>query len=363
MQQKWFVRKYKDGDEEGIFELWKVVYPEQRLEREVWMRWWNWWYKENPAGMGIIWVAEHDAKIVGHDALIPARMKVGNKTVIAALSVDTMTHPDFTRQGMFVALAKNVHSDAAKNSIRIIRILPNKASHHGFMKLGCFDIATRQIWIKPFNWRNSVKLQVKNRLLSRVLAIGGSLIFNKILIRVQKPAIMEGVTVSQLTSFDDRINELWNKVADKHEIIYVRDKDYLNWRYVSVPDVTYSIYIAERAGEICGYLVSRIKQWDNTKLGVIFDVLTESVELAHCLLSMAVEQFEYGKADLAFCRMIDRKTLPKALKSSGFISLDFVKGFIKEVPFGVCSCASGISEEFLKDPQNWFIQVGDSGWI
>jgi hypothetical protein len=37
----------------------------------------------------------------------------------------------------------------------------------------------------------------------------------------------------------------------------VRDKEYLNWRYVDVPDVDYTIYLAEEGEEICGYIVLR----------------------------------------------------------------------------------------------------------
>lgn len=52
-------------------------------------------YKENPAGEGVIWLAEHNGKIVGHSAAIPIIMKIDCKTVAAFQSIDTMTHPGY----------------------------------------------------------------------------------------------------------------------------------------------------------------------------------------------------------------------------------------------------------------------------
>jgi hypothetical protein len=37
MERAWSIRAYEKGDENGIFELMKAVYPEKKYDREKWM--------------------------------------------------------------------------------------------------------------------------------------------------------------------------------------------------------------------------------------------------------------------------------------------------------------------------------------
>ena len=83
-----------------------------------------------------------------------------------------------------------------------------------------------------------------------------------------------------VSRFDERINHLWTRVSNQHNIMVVRNKDYLNWRYIAVPDVDYLVCLAEKAGEILGYIILRCIQREYRKVGIIFDILAESQEVA-----------------------------------------------------------------------------------
>jgi len=359
MEQKWSMRAYKEGDEEAIFELWEVVRPLMQRSGEQWMRWWNWMYRDNSAGSPIIWFAQSNDKLVGQYAIIPVKMKIGNETVAASQSVDTMTHPDYRRQGVFEVLANKTYEQAAEEGIHVVYGFPNKYSYPGFVKkLGWFDVGTTQTLFKPLNWGNALKIQISNKFLLKLLSIGGGL-GQKVFYRARKAPIIEGLTITQVSAFDERINEFWTRVSSQYQIIVVRNKDYLNWRYVAVPGVDYLIFIAEKAGEIYGYLVWRCIPTEHTKVGTIFDVLAQSEEVAQCLISKAMERCEQEKIDLIYSAGIANKAYLKAFKRMGFISVPFVKGG----QFIAYSSASTISKEFLKDPQNWFIQIGDSDAI
>ena len=362
MKRVWSIRPYKEGDEEGILELWKAVYPAESYDQERWTRWWHWMYKENPAAQGKIWLwlAEDDGKIVGHSAIIPIVMKIGSETVTGFQSIDTMTHPSYRHQGIYETLAKKAYAEAAMEGVHIGYRFPNKNSHPiAIKKLNWLDVATKQIVFKPYHWRNTIRLRVKNKFLAEVLAIGANLVFNKMLVRTQRASIVEGLTITRISSFDKRIDGLWNRISDQYPIVVIRNKDYLNWRYCAVPNIDYSICVAEKAKEICGYLVLRCLLMEQTKVGLIFDILAESEQIAQCLISKAVEQCEQDGVDVIYCSLITNKMYLKALKRNGFISSPFVKGY------WLCAYSSShyISKEFLKDPQNWYIQVGDSDAI
>lgn len=360
MKQKWSMRAYKEGDEEAIFELWKAVYPLMQRSGEQWMRWWHWMYKDNPAASGKvrIWLADHDGRIIGQYPFIFMMLKVGNQIVKASQVIDHMTHPHYRRQGISLKLGRQGLNEAEREGVYINIGFPNEAAYAVDIKTGWFDVATIQTLFKPLNWGNTLKLKISDRFLLKLGTIGGNLIA-KMLYRTRKAPFVEGLTITQVSYFDERINEFWTRVSSQYQIIVVRNKDYLNWRYVAVPGVDYLIYIAEKAGEIYGYLVWRCIPTEHTKVGTIFDVLAQSEEVAQCLISKAMERCEQEKIDLIYWAGIANKAYLKAFKRMGFISVPFVKGR----QFIAYSSASTISKEFLKDSRNWFIQIGDSDAI
>ena len=361
MERAWSVRTYEKGDEDGIFELTKAVYPEKKYNREKWMRWWRWMYIENPAGDSRIWIADHDGKIVGQYPLVLVNMKIGEEIIKGSQNIDLMTHPDYQRQGMFFTLEKKALSEAGKEGINITYGFPNEPAYPGHLKSGWFDICPLQVMIKPLNWKNTLKLKINNTLLLKIGAIGGRVVEHAIY-QTKKAPIVRDLTITQISSFDDRINKFWiKKVSNQHQIAVIRDKEYLNWRYVDTPDINYTIYLAEERGAICGYIVLRCVKKEDLLFGYIFDITApmDRMEIVHCLLSRAIEYFEDEKVDLVFCKMIANERYCKIFRKNGFISSRFIKGV------GFCAYTSDlkISKTYLKDSKNWFIQLGDSDFI
>lgn len=312
-------------------------------------------YKENSAGNGIVWLAEDNDKIVGHYAIVPVLMNFGSYTLIGAQSLDTMTHPDYRYQGIFETLAKAVYKEAANKGINIIYGLPNQFSHHGLIKLDWVDVRNMQMMLKPFNWRNALNLKIKNRFLQVVLATGAGLIFNEPFWRIQKTPAIEGLNITQITSFDERFDEFWTTISNQSQIMVVRNRDYLSWRY-STPDTNYSIFAAEKDHRISGYMVLLNKMRKDVKGTIICDLMFQSEEIMPCLISTAIEESRQKGADFILYYSITNKTYQRILKKNGFISLPFIMGQY----LCIYSSSPSISKEFLSNPQNWLIQPGDS---
>ena len=122
MQQAWFVRGYKNGDEDGILQFIQLAFKWDDK------KYWNWRYRDNPAGIGRIWLADDAGKIVGHYAMIPIKMKIGDETVTASLTVDIVTHPNYRRQGIFETLARKAYTEAGKEGGHILCAFPNEVA-------------------------------------------------------------------------------------------------------------------------------------------------------------------------------------------------------------------------------------------
>lgn len=352
------VRVYEEGDEEKILELWKAVYPEREYDPEKWLRWWRWMYKENPFGKAQIWLAEHDGKIVGQYPLIFMNLKIGGEILRASQNIDLMTHPDYQHQGIFSKLERIALDNAKEDGAYITIGFPNDAAYPGHIKSGWFDVATMQVMFKPLNWNNTLRIRVSNIFLSKLCATGASFVY-RIFYRAAEPHLVEDLAISRVPFFDDRINEFWANMSDQYKIMVVRDRDYLNWRYCAIPGVDYSIYIAQKMGQICGYLVLRCMPREQIKVGIVFDILAQSEETAQGLVSEAIKHCKREKADLIYYRMIVNKTYIKAFRKNGFISLPFIRGG----RFCAYSTDPHISREFLRDPKNWLVQLGDSDMI
>jgi GNAT superfamily N-acetyltransferase len=370
MERKWSARAYKKGDENGIFELMKVVpeHPEKGLEKEKWMRWWNWMYMDNPAGDSRIWVADHEGKIVGSRSVILVKMKIAGETVIASENTDLMTHPDYRRQGIFSTLERKSFDQLEDCGVCITYSFPGSMSYPGYIKSGkFFDMYALQTMIKPLNLENTLKRRIKNKFLLKICTVIGYLFIN-IFYRAKKPPEVDGLTITKISSFDDRINDFWKKISNDYEIIVVRDKEYLNWRYVDVPDVNYTIYLAEENEEICGYVVLGCTKQDQLS-GHIIDIIAplDRPEVIHFLLSKAVEYFEEEGVNIIFCEMIADKMFYKIFKKNGFLPIHFIGLVFKRFRLWskhiVRINSPKMSKAYLKNPKNWFVQLGDSDFI
>ena len=355
-ERTWLARSYIDGDDDGIYELWKVSFPLRKYEREQWMGNRHWMYKENPYGYGWVWVAEDGGKIVGHSSIIPVKLKVGNETVIGFQSIGTMTHPDYRRKGIYQTLAKMTYAEAAKDGVSVGFRFPNENSRQiAIQRLNWFDVSRPKIWFRPYHWRKAIKLRVENRVLAEIMAACATLIFNKVSLRTSKPPIVQGLDVVRIVSFDEQINELWDRVSNQSHIMVVRDKEYLNWKYCAAPE-NYKIYVAKKERAICGYVVLRCIQHGHTKVGRFFDILAESKEIAQCLIAEAVSQCEKEGVALIYCSIINDNIYIKALRNNGFVHTPFIKGGW----FCAYSDSPHISDKILGNHHNWYIQTGDS---
>jgi hypothetical protein len=354
-ERKWATRAYRDGDEEEIFGLWKAVYPSHPYNREQWMRWWRWMYRANPSGMGVICLAEHDGKIIGQVAEVPMMLKIGSERVLVSLGIDAMTHPEYRRHGVLAEVAKVRHAEDEKHGVRATYSFPNKLSYAATIKGGlAFDIATMQKIVRPLNWQNALRTRTNNRLSLTSGAVAGDLL-GPVFFRAGKAPVLEGLTVTRVSCFDERIDDLWRRASDQYQVLVLRNKEYLNWRYAAAPERDYLIYVAERSEAVVGYLVLSRKQADQAKIGVIIDVFAESEEVTQCLISEASERCKQEKLDLIYGARIAGTSLARAYRRNGFVPVPFAED-IRVIGF---SFSPNITEQ-LRNPKNWFLQIGDS---
>jgi glycosyltransferase involved in cell wall biosynthesis len=348
--RQWSIRQYQDGDETQIRELRAIT-----LSGEKTSQWWKWQYLENPDGPAIIILAEAHQKIVGHRAIIPVRMKIGNETCMGSYGLDAMTHPDYQRQGIYVSIGKLIYESLIKNGIGIVYGTPNNNAYPIAIKyLQWFDICNVPVMVKIIDWGIILKKHLGiPRFMGKPLGKAFEFIFKK-----TRHFKSPDIEVQQITAFDERMDKFWLKASTIKQTMVVRDMIYLNWRYVYKPDKNYKIYIASRMNEIVGYMVVSLDKKVDLS-GIIVDLLLLPGEepASGLLIGEALKYFKKEKATFVKCLMLRQAPYFKILKKMGFMVF---KSAIR-----LCARINdpNISKEQNKNPSNWYYTYGDGDTI
>ncbi len=355
MKRPWFPREYSAGDRDSLCELHKLVFGAQvSVER------WTWQHQGNPAGQAVIVLAESNQGIVGQYALIPLRMKIENGMCLGGLSVDTMVHPDYRGQGMFVILGKQAYDRAGRRGIRFVYGFPNENIHYArFTKLGWTDLHRGiPLWIKPLNLGSIFRKRfIDNKLLANLGDKAGHMAIS---VLYRSPRSIPACSIQETPCFDGRFDFLWEEASKGYNVMVARDKVYLSWRYTEKPGESYTTFIAEREEKLIGYIVVKCAPWFDLQIGFLVDIMTAPGELqvARDLISAAVDYFKTRQADLVGCLMLPGAPYCRQLKEMGFFKAPG-RLLPQSMHLGFRSLVPQNAEVSLVDPGNWFITWGD----
>ena len=251
MTKGWIVRRFQRDDLGRIAEF-RRSFPRSRLVRCDEPEYYKWKCCENPAEAGYIWLAEDGDRIVATASMTPKKMKILRRTVLAAETGDTFTLPEYQRRSIFTSLVKSTTDEAVKKGINFIYGLPNNNSLPGYVnKLDYGQVTSPRLCYlaRPLNIKKVLKQKIGSPLLAGVLSpplqIVSRLIFKFAAIRTGKRSL----SVSQVSSFPEDIEKLWERVSAHYDVILVRDKKYLEWRYVLAPNRYLTLIARSKEGK------------------------------------------------------------------------------------------------------------------
>ena len=351
-------RKYEKGDEHGILDLFRIGGIARTIEE------WFWEYRDNPYG-NFIWVGEHGGQIIGHLASLPAQMRIGDRKATGIQTVDVIVHPKFRHQGMLVEMGKASAEEARKRGIGLTYGFPNRPTGH--QKYGGFVICKIPSLVRFVNIGKTVDFLQRRYRIPRVVAptllrvflliIGMFTYLHSRIADIAKYDVnLANVKIRAVTSFDDRIDDFWKRASKFYDITVIRNRKYLNWRYVRKPNVKYAILLAEKKEKNLGYIVLRCRNEKNLKLGYIVDVLASSADVAQLLFSKAIEHFKKENVDAMICFMLKNNVYYKILRFNNFVPIEST-WFVAMVD------SSWLSEKFVRDYTSWYVTMGDTDYI
>lgn len=206
------IRDYKQGDEAAILELFKLSFG-----RELSLDFWKWRFLNNPQKKLMIKLMWDKEKLVGHYAVSPVTLSIGRENVLSALSMTTMTHPEYGGRGIFTDLAEALYNQEANTSnLKAVWGFPNTNSHYGF--------------IKNLKWQNLEQIPTLTLDCSKL--------------RSSDSSVIKTVAV-----FCDEHVASKKKSDSAFSIKVNKSLEYLNWRYSQNPVNKYDVFEATLNGE------------------------------------------------------------------------------------------------------------------
>jgi hypothetical protein len=326
------IRLYRPGDESQINRIFEAAFHINRSLEE-----WRWKFQDNPLGKSIIVVGEIDNEIVAHIAAIPVGIKFGNQNFICYQSLDSMSDPQVNKKLIFPRVFKEMQ-EKIKSMQQIHFGFPNNKAHSLLTnkRIGEVDIGKLDVY--------SVELSI----LSSLFPVIGQRKFNLL----------------EINEFDDRFTRLWERLSVIYKIAIIREKRYLNWRYLYKPDNDYKIFALGK-NEIIGYIVLKVFESNGLKIGSIIDLLAHREPTVYSgILSNALAYLNSRKVDLVVCYHKD-KFLKQYLSGFGFAPTserDYCGVFAQMRLIG-SNFSSQVPNELFSGESNWFLMMGDSDWM
>ncbi len=206
-QKKIICRMYKEGDEQGIIELFNYVFG-----REMTLKEWQWKYRgQGNEKVCSVVLEDKENGIVGHYGGLPLKMIYDGTEVTGIQAVDTMVHPRYRSYVRFKEMYNLFMDELIKDSKIFFGF-----SHERHIKLAVDRIG---IYERVETVREAIKdVEFHNNPLRFLYSL--------------HPINFE----------DERIDELWDIAKYQFRLAIVRNRRYLKWRYRDNPLFSYEIW-------------------------------------------------------------------------------------------------------------------------
>jgi len=142
-------RQLEESDVLPVLDLMRAALGEPPLLRRT-PELFAWKHFDNPFGRSLAIVAETDDRIVGLRAFMRWDLIApGGVTLRCVRAVDTATHPDYQRRGLFRRLTEETLELAVAKDVDLVFNTPNEKSGAGYLSMGWTEVGMIGVLARP----------------------------------------------------------------------------------------------------------------------------------------------------------------------------------------------------------------------
>ncbi len=320
------IRSYISGDEHKIMDL------DARELPSVWNRRtltnWYWKYtKTNPAGQSFIWVAEHEDRLVGHFAAVPFRLKVLDEELTASHTIGALVDKKFQNRGLLKFVGDRLFEELVQKDIPFTWGFPNQRAHKFENEaFGYNDLLNFDEW----------KLE-----------------------KADMKKAPPDTRIRKIMEFDTQFDRLWEACSPGYPIAVVRNRIFLNWRYLQRPDWEYFPFGFYEHDVLKGYVVLKLYREDDTARGHIIDIFgcRDDEQTLSSLIDHSLNFFLEKATTEVMVWFWGNPLIEELFTRKGFTGKSQNRPLILRIN------KEHKYQEQIRDNTNWYFTMGDSSEI
>lgn len=351
MSNSFQILRYRKSDRDEVFAFLRKVYSPLDYNRLISQ--WDWKYDNNPFNQypePDILVLKDTDKIIGMEGAMPLRVSIYGKEHWATNSCDLVIDPNYRGQRLSQQLIGQYIGDHPINFSWLNEI--SKYVSDPFLTSQYFRL---RFFIKLLDVSQVLSKMIGHPKISRWfgLLVAG---VRPLIIPFHRRISSDKITITQMGIFDERVDSLWRRVCSDHPVLVVRDRSYLNWRFICRPDARYIIFAAIKGDDLVGFLTLRLCERAGFSLGYLVDFMTEGKDSLpfELLVNGAIDYSRSQHAEI----IISLLTTPlyrHVLYRQGFFPWRFgTQGFFRprvDLPDQAL--------QVFRNPRLWYLTMGD----
>lgn len=213
---------------------------------------WDWQYRDLPTGSSHTYAAWDGDRIIGYYHVPVYRFMVDGEEKRIGNIQDVAVDPNYRGMGLFRRLAEFANDDIDRSDVDLIYTFPNDKSIRTFLKYNGFStVSAVPTCLRPV--RSGGILRSKINLLGIERIIGSTIdsavnLFTK---RLKRP----GAEVEIIRTMTDEVEAVFTEYATNFRNHLIRDKAWLNWRYVRSVRGKHHVLGLREKGELTAVVV------------------------------------------------------------------------------------------------------------
>jgi hypothetical protein len=278
-------------------------------------------------------VYEEEQKILAHFGAIPFAMKFGDQRLLSCFAANIVIDESVRKKALFFPLQKHF--------VGLLGSLGYDFS---------YGLMTRPPVLKPHlavGWKKIGELKVFARPLAAgriVSKLFPTLGFQKTLDYLSRPfqwlfdaCTVKGrhhVELSEVERFDASFESFLSQWTSSQDITAVRSVEVLNWRFLGFAERNYKITVARRAGQVCGYMVTRVMPMQQFLTLAIVDLVAmdSDRETVSALLNTSAALARQAKVDVLTTAFTEHYPFRSMLRRKGFIETSEKFTLVTRIP-------------------------------
>jgi hypothetical protein len=281
------------------------------------------------------------------------------------LGFDIVVAKAYRRQGIHTTLVAQSEEDTRKAGYRFVSVFPNQKSMPQLVRSDKHHLVSQvPLIIRPLDVRKLTEKYVGSRPLRWGVNLGWD-VGSRTLWRERHAPNGRGhpsLSIVEDNELDESYDRFWDQVKTKYDVFLVRDRAFLQWRFVDIPTREYQILSARQDSRIWGYVVLRQADIRGTMSGLIADFLVlpgeQGDRAGHQLLNEAMRRFKHAKLALTGGLMLPHTQEYAIMRRAGYLRAPdrfapqpfhlFVRPYIDDPPL-----------DMLTRPESWYVSIAD----